>query len=331
MMQSVVRRFVLVVLLALGVLGIVAATAPTHQEFRRRTPTPTRTHVAEFTRTPTPVGTPVPTSTPTVTPTVLSTTPTPTLVPPVMRVGFNVGGGHESVALDLAAINGSIYANFCCPLDTTVIPGATNIRILRYNSSCPTMVMSNCIETIDQLATFVAANPGLTWELGNEPGNSGQDSLSGVATWEKNVYAAIKGADPSAFVLGPGVLNWDSQMQTLYQAMAVDGVAFHMYPNDACMGSQWLAQTQTIIDGATAYATSVGKPVWMTETSDFPGCSPPAATRQANVAAEKAYLASHNVVGAIWFTEGDLNLGLGTGFLFNTDNTLTAEGQGWRN
>ena len=64
-------------------------------------------------------------------------------------------------------------------------------------------------------ATLVSAaqpHPASYWIIGNEPNVPGQDSVTTTdyAT-ELDYYAkTIKGADPSAKMVGPNVLNWDS-------------------------------------------------------------------------------------------------------------------------
>ncbi len=56
------------------------------------------------------------------------------------------------------------------------------------------------------------AHPGAAWIIGNEPNVGGQDSVSpGQYATELQYYVTtIKGADPTAQIVGPNVLNWDS-------------------------------------------------------------------------------------------------------------------------
>jgi hypothetical protein len=61
------------------------------------------------------------------------------------------------------------------------------------------------------LSAAARANPGGYWLIGNEPNVPGQDNVSPADyVAELKYYAdAIKGADPSARLVGPNVLNWD--------------------------------------------------------------------------------------------------------------------------
>src|SRR5688500_4159226 len=62
------------------------------------------------------------------------------------------------------------------------------------------------------LANHAQANPGGTYIVGNEPNVPGQDDFS-PASYADFLFAittAIRGADPSAKLVGPNVLNWDT-------------------------------------------------------------------------------------------------------------------------
>ena len=61
------------------------------------------------------------------------------------------------------------------------------------------------------LATRAKSTPGTAWMIGNEPNVPGQDDLKPAAysNFLSQVARAIKGADPSATLVGPNVLNWE--------------------------------------------------------------------------------------------------------------------------
>jgi len=62
-----------------------------------------------------------------------------------------------------------------------------------------------------QLAARAQANPHQAWLIGNEPNVPGQDDLSpsDYADFLHQAAQAVKGADPTAQIIGPNVLNWD--------------------------------------------------------------------------------------------------------------------------
>ncbi|HEX2987837.1 MAG TPA: glycosyl hydrolase, partial [Chloroflexota bacterium] len=64
---------------------------------------------------------------------------------------------------------------------------------------------------LSALADRARANPGTAWLVGNEPNVPGQDDLkpSEYADFLYRVAAAIKGADPTAILVGPNSLNWE--------------------------------------------------------------------------------------------------------------------------
>ncbi|HEX6513572.1 MAG TPA: glycosyl hydrolase [Chloroflexota bacterium] len=65
---------------------------------------------------------------------------------------------------------------------------------------------------LGQLADGARANPHSAWLIGNEPNVPGQDDMTpgAYADFLQQVASAIKAADPSAQLVGPNVLNWDS-------------------------------------------------------------------------------------------------------------------------
>src|SRR5262249_15376056 len=56
------------------------------------------------------------------------------------------------------------------------------------------------------------AAPGGVWLFGNEPNIGGQDDITPAAFAQFVSWAVgyIRAADPTAFLVGPGVLNWDA-------------------------------------------------------------------------------------------------------------------------
>lgn len=264
----------------------------------------------------------------------------PVLAQGTIQVGFDVGGGGPGgYVVDEQTIGGSLYIDFNFPLDTSRIAsdqaaGITHIRLLRHYASCPTLVAPQCGPiSITDLGVWAGQHPGMVYSMGNEPGNPGQDSSSGLSTWAKAVYAAIKANDPTAFVYGPGVLNWGSSAAKKYNALGTsyDGVAFHLYPPNLCLGTSWLSSVKSTINAATSYAATHGKPAIMTEMSDDYGCSGTEAHRTSFVSQAKAYMLSKSVVGIVWFTQGDIHEGYATGWMINTDGSETPEAAGLAN
>jgi hypothetical protein len=62
------------------------------------------------------------------------------------------------------------------------------------------------------LTNAARAHPGSAWIIGNEPNVGGQDNVSATdyATELQYYASTIKGVDPTAKIVGPNVLNWDS-------------------------------------------------------------------------------------------------------------------------
>lgn len=147
---------------------------------------------------------------------------------------------------------------------------------------------------------------------------------------------------PTATVEGPGVFNWDGAGwpalplgNLIYRSgVKFDRVALHVYPQDTCMGPNWLVQAKQQIDGALAS----GYPVDITETGDWwPQCAtwgyktPSAETRQSNVAAFVAYAKERGISRLVWFQNreaGTWPYG-GTGWLLESDGSLSPEGKAW--
>src|SRR5207249_4670288 len=60
-------------------------------------------------------------------------------------------------------------------------------------------------------ANQAKASPGTPWMTSNEPNVPGQDNITPqlYSDFLKQASTAIKGADPTAVLVGPNVLNWD--------------------------------------------------------------------------------------------------------------------------
>jgi hypothetical protein len=63
-----------------------------------------------------------------------------------------------------------------------------------------------------EVAARASSRRGRAWLLGNEPNVPGQDDLdpSAYADFVAQVAATIRGADPTAVLVGPNVLNWET-------------------------------------------------------------------------------------------------------------------------
>lgn len=63
-----------------------------------------------------------------------------------------------------------------------------------------------------QVAERARSEPGLAWLVGNEPNVPGQDDLDPAAyadfLWQ--MASTIRGADPTALLVGPNLLNWET-------------------------------------------------------------------------------------------------------------------------
>jgi hypothetical protein len=295
-----------------------------------------------------------PTTVPSAVPTVVAPTATPTAgvarstVSSSITTQLGFVWANGDLDADLATTNGNIYVIFGRELDPSRYHidrqrGNLAIRVLRYDRKCPKVVGHNCNTTFAELGAFAAKYPGLTWETSNEPGIPGQDSHdSGFVTWQNAAYDAIKQADPAATVEGPGVFNWHGAgwpafplgSEIYRSGVKFDRIALHVYPQDTCMGPNWLPQAKAQVDGALA----LGYPVDITEMGDWwPQCAgwgfrtPSAETRQTNVAAFVAYAKARGISRLVWFQNrqaGTWPYG-GTGWLVEGDGSLSPEGKAW--
>lgn len=261
------------------------------------------------------------------------------------------GAGNANVASDLQTLNETAWASFDAdPLAVIRIKRAREVHILRYHASCSGDVNSQCTETIAQAKTVALLNHGLIWELGNEPGVGGQDDGgAGFVSWENSTYKALKSADPSSLVLGPGVLDWDDggwngipigksiYDGSLWGNLSFDAVAFHVYPSDICMASNWRSVALSQVDQATSAYPSV----YLTETGDqsaecaYYGYTPPAdSVITANFSSLRNRVIADGVKMALFFLNRPGNQAscptqCSNALLDPVGTTKTADGLGW--
>ena len=141
------------------------------------------------------------------------------------------------------------------------------------------------------LPALVQAHPGSAWLIGNEPNVPGQDDIAApaYADFLHQVTGIIKGADPSAQLVGPNVLNWDStctgcaglrasghawaddfvtSYQQRYGKLPLDAWGIHTYTLDwqhlpminAATNQADLRAARAWLDGRLP-----GTPLWLTE------------------------------------------------------------------
>lgn len=87
--------------------------------------------------------------------------------------------------------------------DTRGIPKGTT-KVLK--------VRSNRAPIADELQASARSRPGSYWMIGNEPNEPGQDDVSpeDYAAVFHQYVSIIKGADPTARIVGPEILNFDT-------------------------------------------------------------------------------------------------------------------------
>ena len=134
------------------------------------------------------------------------------------------------------------------------------------------------------------AAPGGIWLIGNEPNTGGQDDISpeGYAQFLVWVAGLIRAADPTAILVGPGVLNWDATCTgcagmtsgrawseafvTIYQqrygALPLNAWAMHTYTIDWTrlpMLNSSQDQAQLLAARAWLDGRGLNLPIWLTE------------------------------------------------------------------
>src|SRR5438067_7402611 len=113
------------------------------------------------------------------------------------RFGVAVGALPSDMPTALHNVGATLWYQY----DNHIGPSGNQIALIR-----PT-------EPYDpnELVRRARAAPGGVWLIGNEPNVGGQDDHSPAAYADFLVWVAgiIRGADPTAILVGPGVLNWD--------------------------------------------------------------------------------------------------------------------------
>jgi hypothetical protein len=231
--------------------------------------------------TPLPTATLTPTPTPRATATITATwtaspTPTPTMDG---RFGVIVTGIGATSALN--ALGLTYWYSYGASTPGT--PGVEVAQISVAGTQVPATTLQAAARQF----------PGSYWIIGNEPNVPGQDNVSGdyYATQLEYYVTTIKGADPTAQIVGPNVLNWDytcsgcygytsghtwvdsfrSSWASLYGGEPpIDVWSLHAYPiswDSLPMTNATIVEQQ--ITGFSAYLGAISadqaKPIWLTE------------------------------------------------------------------
>jgi hypothetical protein len=167
------------------------------------------------------------------------------------------------------------------PGTTASVPGAQQIELARPPVDP------------DSLAERAQAHPGASWILGNEPNVPAQDDMapSVFAAWYHDATFAIRGADPTARLVGPNGLNWDftctacagytsthewsdafldAYTAAYGEAPLVDVWGMHVYDVDwtspplvnSAIGAEQIENARGWLD---SHPSLQGKPIWVTE------------------------------------------------------------------
>lgn len=190
------------------------------------------------------------------------------------RFGIAVGNPPPNLQAGLAAVGATTYYDF----GSIPSPATGGLALIRpFTDLTPVL-------------TYARANPGGAYMIGNEPNVPGQDDLtpSAYADFLHNVAVAIRGADASAILVGPNVLNWDDTCMGCagytsghtwsINLASIYGARYGPFPLNAwAMHSYYLNWTsfpmidpawdQRQITGAHNWLVSTGinLPLWITE------------------------------------------------------------------
>jgi hypothetical protein len=191
---------------------------------------------------------------------------------------FNVAAGTGMTSMTSALRN--VGASLWYEYDNHTGPSSNQVALIR-----PT-------EPYDpnEFVRRARAAPGGVWMIGNEPNTGGQDDISPAAFADFVVWAVgyIRGADPTAIIIGPNVLNWDktcvgcvgftsghtwsdqfvTSYQTRYGSLPFNAWGMHAYLIDwTRLPMVDVAQDQAEITAARAWLDSKGLtlPLWITE------------------------------------------------------------------
>jgi hypothetical protein len=171
----------------------------------------------------------------------------------------------------------------------------------------PPAEMSSWDNYVRAIATYAAGRIKY-WELWNEP----QDphfycgDIPTMVTMAQHAAQIIKGIDPSALILSPGVTGgpgptWLASFLSGGGTANVDVIAFHGY---------WSATAEDVVNVISSYTTvmaangAAGKPMWDTEASwaGFGNLGTPSSAQQVGFVA-KYYLLhwSQGVTRFVWY------------------------------
>jgi IPT/TIG domain/Bacterial Ig domain/Putative Ig domain len=171
----------------------------------------------------------------------------------------------------------------------------------------PPVDMSSWDNYVRAIATHAAGRIKY-WELWNEPQGAGMycGDIPTMVTMAQHAFQIIKGIDPTALILSPGVTGgpgptWLASFLAGGGAVNVDVIAFHGY---------WSATAEDIVKVVSSYTTVmaangvVGKPTWDTEASwaGFGNLGTPSSSVQVGFVA-KYYLLhwSEGIERFVWY------------------------------
>lgn len=119
------------------------------------------------------------------------------------RFGVGLAGpADEILDYDLESLGATWYLNWGAASDPPHPNGATFVQTVRLDEGTSAL-------TGTQLATYVAANPGSVWQIGNEPDSPWMDNTTpqDYAAAYHDLYQIIKDADPTAQVAFGGLVQ----------------------------------------------------------------------------------------------------------------------------
>ena len=184
------------------------------QRFATATPLPTSTPVAVIPTVPIPTSfplptasplpvdtpTPVPTPTPTAVPTAAPPTPSPT---PSVDDRFGIIASGPARDWQVQNLGARWFIDFDSdPGDAPA--GATKVPFIQVAPRVNRMPPARIQE-------LTASAPGSVWYIGGEPNVAAQGNMTPENFVDEFDYyfKEIKGADPTALITGPSILNWD--------------------------------------------------------------------------------------------------------------------------
>lgn len=156
---------------------------------------------------------------------------------------FGVTAGQNITSYDVASLNLGWYVNWgmrIAPPEPGGIEYVQMVRIIQQGADGWDFQMG---QSWSALTSAVAANPGATWLIGNEPDSPFQDDMvpQAYANAYHDLYAFIKGLDPTATVGIGGIVQptalrfsyldsvWDRYLQTYGDVMPVELWNIHSF------------------------------------------------------------------------------------------------------